>query len=80
MHLAFSNPTPYAPGFCPEEYALLERKYYATKVPGSDPVNHVQSLVVTFGVALDLDMSQEAPKLLEKILSPEPEPIRLQLA
>jgi hypothetical protein len=80
MLIAYTNPDAYTPGFCPQEYALLERKYYATKVEGSDPVNHVQSLVVTFGVALDLDMSQEAPKLLAKVLSPEPEPTPLQLA
>ena len=80
MLIAYSNPTAYAPGFCPEEYALLERKYYATKVEGSDPVNHVQSLVVTFGVALDLDMSQEAPKLLAKVLSPDAATVCLQLA
>lgn len=70
MHLAFTNPA-YPAGYNPSEAALLRRKFLATKVEGSCPINHMQALVVTFDVACDIDMSQEAPVVLAEVTSPE---------
>jgi hypothetical protein len=68
MHLAYSA---YPAGYNPQEADLLRRKFLATKVEGSCPINHMQALVVTFDVAVGLDMTQEAPVVLAEVTGPE---------
>ena len=61
----------YPAGYNPQEAALLRRKFHATRVDGSCPINHMQALVVTFDVACNIDMAEEWPVVLAEVTAPE---------
>lgn len=69
MHLAYT--ATYPTGYNPQEAELLRRKYHATKLPDSDPLNHMQALVVTFDVACGIVMAEEWPVVLAEVTAPE---------